>query len=124
MEIGHAKQRVQLAAVGSALLISDCPGCLYSLGAEKANLTTAKLTYASLGGPRWDHPRYCWARARQAGRPDQGQVRPPASTVRPSLPQCTWVSTYPSSGETLAAEMSAPCTSWAWWFLSARSHLV
>lgn len=34
--------------LGAALLIS---GCLYSLGAEKANLTTAKLTYASLGAP-------------------------------------------------------------------------
>lgn len=48
MEIGHAKQRVLLASVGAALLISDR---LYSLGAEKANLMTAKLTYASLGAP-------------------------------------------------------------------------
>lgn len=38
MEIGHAKQRVLLATVGAALLISSC---LYSLGAEKANLITA-----------------------------------------------------------------------------------
>lgn len=122
MEIGDAKQRVLLAAVGAALLISGCLYSLARLGAEKANLTTAKLTYANLGAPRWTRDGTI------QGTPGKGQIRARYTRAFPQPPQFvrTPVRTYPSSGETLAAEMRAhgPWYRLDLVILCARSHLV
>lgn len=123
MEIGHAKQRVLLAAVGAALLISDCLYSLARVGAEKANLMTAKLTYASLGAPRWDR------NGTTQGMPGKGQAGQIRARCVPQPPQ--FVRSYPSAhtpplwGNPGCGD-EGPGTGWTCLFLCevARSHPV